>query len=71
MNYQPVKLPYLNPCPGSTGLVMYEHWEFSHNRWNLLAVASSPSEFNDEPGDLIVTRRWGPAGEPVYRGRAK
>lgn len=61
----------LNPCPSSAGMLMYEHWEKWEGEWSLLVIASTPENFELAPDDVVVTRRWGPASEPVTIANGK
>jgi len=56
-----------NPCPGSVGFMMFEHWEGEY----LLSVASVPDGMRLEPGDVIIKRTWAPAGEPIVYNEAR
>lgn len=62
-------LEHLNPAPTSTGMTMYEQWtEDPVRKPYLVVAASTPFDMKLEPGDVIVQRRWAPAGAPkVYK----
>ena len=59
-----------NPCPESSGHVMFEHWERHGDTMRLLAVASEPTRMGLATGDVILERRWAPASGPtVYMAK--
>ena len=74
MSYEPPVQPeYFNPCPHSTGLDLFEHWETqAENDFYLIGINSTPYMFGAlEEGDFILKRRWAPAGLPTVYNQVK
>ena len=53
----------MNPTPTGEGFTLYKHWErTARGNLYLLSVSSTPVHMVLEPGDIIISRTWAPAG---------
>ena len=63
---------HFNPCPDSSGFVLFEHWETTGpDEYHLLNIAATPLDMTLAPGDWIIRRRWAPGAEPTLYSRAR